>query len=613
MGNCCACLDDNQFVIANFPVGRTVKQGPGCFSFCCASLRRGDKITMTDTQYITIKHLDLGDEDENGNSRDLMEVIEGPGMYEQDDPYAEVRGPFEKPKLTKTQFLVVTDEKTGDKRVVNGPCMFTPGPYDKFGSVQNIIVLTDTEYLKVTHTDLGTVEIVKGPCKFSPGAHDTWEAKRRKIVLEHDEWIKVVDNNTGVIRVITGPATVTLQPFEVTIKYNSKEVQKGVEINEHSAAYIKDTKTGNYELVTMRTPPDDEPVPAKDEDEESKLGDGPADPSTTYGPFMFFPSPTQEIVEHREKIRLENTQVVVIIDKDGKYNVIKATDKKRSFFVPPYCKLLTQRWSTDLAKSKTQVTNVTRFDTRPQFMDFEFLIRTRDNVEIFLDLNFFWQIVDVAKMVDKTDDPPEDICRHAQSQILSDISRVDMKEFMESFNDIIQTSISKDDTFYVERGVKLLRVEITGRRCKDDETEKNFQAIITEKTKRIKNLEEREGKNEVRVAELEGEIKAEELQGKVVAVRKGYLREEARTDGESDADKITNFFENLPKDLTTEQKLKIYWDYKNTERVQYVTDSMAKTGTPMYVKPDDVDAKIINVHGTTTDGKVDVSVPVSSD
>jgi hypothetical protein len=85
------------------------------------------------------------------------------------------------------------------------------------------------------------------------------------------------------------------------------------------------------------------------------------------------------------------------------------------------------------------------------------------NVEIYLDLNFFWQIVDVEKMVLKTDDPPEDICHHAQSQILSDISRTDMKEFMESFNEIVQSSISKDYVFYSERGVKLPRVEITGR------------------------------------------------------------------------------------------------------------------------------------------------------
>jgi len=49
-------------------------------------------------------------------------------------------------------------------------------------------------------------------------------------------------------------------------------------------------------------------------------------------------------------------------------------------------------------------------------------------------LTYFWRIIDVEKMILKTEDPPEDICHHAQSQILSDISRTDMKEFMESFN-----------------------------------------------------------------------------------------------------------------------------------------------------------------------------------
>jgi regulator of protease activity HflC (stomatin/prohibitin superfamily) len=44
-------------------------------------------------------------------------------------------------------------------------------------------------------------------------------------------------------------------------------------------------------------------------------------------------------------------------------------------------------------------------------MDYEFLVRTADNVEIVLDVSIFWQITDLYKLVLVTQDPPEDICK----------------------------------------------------------------------------------------------------------------------------------------------------------------------------------------------------------
>ena len=44
-------------------------------------------------------------------------------------------------------------------------------------------------------------------------------------------------------------------------------------------------------------------------------------------------------------------------------------------------------------------------------MDYEFLVRTADNVEIILDVSIFWQITDLYKLVLVAQDPPEDICK----------------------------------------------------------------------------------------------------------------------------------------------------------------------------------------------------------
>lgn len=74
--------------------------------------------------------------------------------------------------------------------------------------------------------------------------------------------------------------------------------------------------------------------------------------------------------------------------------------------------------------------NVSIFDLRPQFLTYQFVCRTCDNVELVLDLTFFWELQDIGicscfiflleeKMVHKTGDLPGDICSHARSMIVT--------------------------------------------------------------------------------------------------------------------------------------------------------------------------------------------------
>jgi len=609
MGCGCSCLDQDQYVILDYPAGKGIKYGPGCYPFCCARSSRRSKLRLDNTEYVLIKKLrpdgPVDGEVPDGiqmvdQNNDIMQIIAGPCLFQPNDPYDEIIGEVRKKvvlkknnyliitdkdgnkrvevgpqlytpqiyekfenvinmvNLTETEYVVVENRETGERRVEVGQQLFCPGPYDKMSEKKKMAVLNDNQYIYVTHTDTGSFDIVQGPTKFTPGPYDSISNVQKKIALQLDEYMKVVDNNSGIIRVIKGPATVVLKQYENTMG----DVTKAIEINEHNAAYILDTQTGDYSLIEM-------------EDE----------------PFMFFPSEVQQVVEKREKLRLEKHEVVVIVDKTGKYIFKYGREEDSAFFVPPYCHLLTQEWSTDLEKDHQNVAHMSRFDLRPQYMNFKFMIRTSDNVEIFIILNFYWQILDVEKMVSTTEDAPEDICKHAMSQILSDASRKTMQEFMESFNEVVQGAISKDDGFYDERGVRIIRVEITGRRCKEDAVEQNFQAIIKEKTERIRKLEEKTGENEVVVRDLEGKLKAEDLKGMLIAKQRDYMRAEAKADGESDADKIKNFFDNLPEGLDEAQKMTIFMDKQNTERVQIVSEKINQ----LTVLPTDLDIKLVNM------------------
>jgi hypothetical protein len=79
--------------------------------------------------------------------------------------------------------------------------------------------------------------------------------------------------------------------------------------------------------------------------------------------------------------RLEDYETAVI--KENKSGLLRYVRGPAAFFMEPFCELMSQTWSTGLAKNKKSL-NITRFDSRPHFMWYEFTCRTKDNVEICL-------------------------------------------------------------------------------------------------------------------------------------------------------------------------------------------------------------------------------------
>ena len=99
---------------------------------------------------------------------------------------------------------------------------------------------------------------------------------------------------------------------------------------------------------------------------------------------------------------------------------------------------------------------MTVFDSRPWYMNYEFVVRTSDNVELLLSISFFWSLENIAFMIRNTDDAPGDICHHARSEIIQAVSKVTLKQFMENFNFIVhKTILESNDPFYEERGSKI--------------------------------------------------------------------------------------------------------------------------------------------------------------
>merc|ERR1711871_1054877 len=124
-------------------------------------------------------------------------------------------------------------------------------------------------------------------------------------------------------------------------------------------------------------------------------------------------------------------------------------------------------------------------------------VRTSDNAELVLEGQIFWQVTDVAKMIERTGDPKGDVWYHARSSLIQAVSLVTLETFMSSFNALVVKAAETDKAFYEERGVVLHNLEVVRYAPKDDETARVLQKIIQETTNHINRMQQQKSENEV--------------------------------------------------------------------------------------------------------------------
>ena len=238
------------------------------------------------------------------------------------------------------------------------------------------------------------------------------------------------------MRVEKGEQNIVPGPFEHVI-----ERADAVYVDDETAVLVLSKETGQQRLVTDKG--------------------------------LFFPGKHDQIEEVRKLIRVEPHEVAVVRDNAGKYHIYSGTSTDEhakdatgtTFFLRPHEELVTMMWSSgtspeDLeknvvrnAKSVAFKVPVKKIDMRPQYAFFEYTVRTSDNVELMLEGTIFWQVIDVAKMIQRTGDPKGDVWYHAHSALIQAVSTVTLETFMASFNAIVQQAAATDKPFYDERGV----------------------------------------------------------------------------------------------------------------------------------------------------------------
>merc|ERR1711939_732704 len=519
--------------------------------------------------------------------------------------------------LQEGQYCIILNDEDASRRAVYGPMVDWLAPREALlpPGVMNCPTLTREEYIVVHNTIEGSKRNELGPALFKPGPFDECSQKKTALNLAKNEYVKIKDEH-GKLRVERGEARIVPQPLEEVIDgHINGGVKKAVNIDEHSAVMYRNEDVGTMEL------------------------------RTEHG--LFIPGPYQEILEVQKKIILEKYERMVYKDMTGKFIYVSGDTDNRNFFLPPFCEVVTQEWSTDLKKEHGTWEKVWRFDMRPSYMNYEFNCRTIDNVELVVDVSFYWQIIDVQSMIERTADAPGDICTHARSMIIQAVSNITLMTFLERFNEVIRTGAgvirvppaaapataipanplysqlsngsdlsldakdvneptdvslptmlpvvqSQCDPFYEERGVQLLSVEVLQFKCSNPQTDKTLQEIIKETADRLKKKECQKGENEVALSQLEGEIEQERLNKQLIELKKSHLKTESRIEGEAEYHKVAAFLGGCTGEgadevtVPMDQAVQLYQMLRKLDSVQALADS----SSTLYVTPDDVNLTV---------------------
>jgi len=459
-------------------------------------------------------------------------------------------------KLDVDDYAVIRDTLKNSLRVERGEQRFFLQVHEELVRQGSALRLSQTEYCYVDD-GTGTQRLVKGPTRFFPGPYEGVTGKKGAIMLDADMYVRVQTKASGELRVERGPKLVFPEPSEQIMG----GPQRAVQVDSETAVLVRDAQGGALRLVAEHG--------------------------------LFFPRAEDSIIQVQNLIKLSDHEAIVIKDETGAFRFFYGNDEMRgdqprAFFLPPYCEIVQHLWSRG-RRRETRNLKITHLDTRPQFMNFEFNSRTSDNVELVLEGTFYWQLVDIVKMMSYSSDVTGDICNYARSTFIQEISKVTLQEFMDGFRSIANKVIEHGVSFYTVRGLKVHSLEVTGYHCADKSTAEVLQQIIQETTNRMNRASQQESENELSMLRVHSKIEHEKVKGELLAIQQKYLQDEASAAGRADAQRASQFLKALEEVVPDAAERVAMWKIL---RKGDALGTLAAGSAHLYFTPNDVNLSI---------------------
>jgi hypothetical protein len=549
-------------------------------------------------------------------------------------PYEQISVRGQGVTLSKTQYVIVENMLSGEKKTVPGPCVWFPAephevavegsPNSSFkwapgqshgysqaacGATPNptvftAIALQEDEYVRLADTSDGRRWVERGRNLLF--LEPTWKVEgsvRKAWTLKAFEYVRLLNSVTGVVRVERGEQIVFPGSDEDLL---DGDKLSAIDLNVDEYVKIEDQKTCEVRVVsgtnsvflgpTERVRDGGKQKAVQVDEEHAVLVR-----DTSSGQLrlvierqLFVPGPHEAIEEVQQLIRLADHEAMIVKDKEGNLNFHyghpdrQTPENPRSFFLQPYSEIVKMLWSSGLRRQRRDLC-IERFDCRAQYMWFEFDVRTSDNVELILEVTMFWEVEDLPRLVGSTGNLPGDIYNQARSQFIKEVARVTLKGFMEQLHNISNRVFTQDTGFYQRRGVRIHSLEVTRYKCADPRTSEVLQQIIEETTNRLNRLSKAESENEVSIFRMQGQIEQERLNEELLQIKQQHLRTEAQAAGCAEAERVAAFVRGLAEPVPSlEERIDLWKVLRQTDALSVVSEG----GAQLYYTPNDVDLSI---------------------
>jgi len=517
------------------------------------------------------------------------------------------------------------------RRVVNGPGGGQLNPFQE-REFRKATLLDSLQYAVVQDYLTAVLRNEVGPKLLFLGPNDVIVKTMPKIVLEKDEFIRYTDKMTGVERVEQGPGTIVPAPTEVT----DAGIEKVVSLNVGTAVEVRNKLTGARTLVTACDRPTGIFVPDPSEEivEVRSL-------------IHVLPHEAMIVRDVDGKMtvysgRSPNAQ------QEGQCGVSSGTGVGgTAFFLKPYSKIVRMSWSTyanpaavaeeapapapssadenstkttpadDAARRLSEVVEdahyidqasppnsspkrkVASIDLRTQKSFFRYEVRTSDNVKLEMEGTIFWQIEDVGKMIVMTADPEGDVWARSRSTLIGAVSTSKLGNFMENSGSIVEEAFASqvNETFFSDRGIKLVSMEMTKYSPVDQHTQDTLQHIIRQTVQRINDLQKQRSENDVMMEKLEADILLERNRTILIQTQALNSRLLAETAGEVDGGKVAHsigaFIDGLNESLSNlTARMELFRHHKMMQSSKIDTQQLSSGSANLYLAPKDMELRL---------------------
>jgi len=552
------------------------------------------------------------------------------GKYVQSGPWSGQLNPFHPQEWRKAslldplQYAMVEDTQTAIIRNHAGPDLLFLGPYDVMKGVKPKIVLQKDEYARLIDRKTGNERVERGPGSIVPEVTEIVPDGVEKAVFINVGTAVVIRNkNTGTRSLMTSCNQKTgvymPAPLEEIV-----EVRSLIHVLPHQAVIVRDVD-GRMTVYSGR--------------ETQTQADGCSEAAdTAVGGTAFFLPPYSKIVRmswsHYPNPNAEEsapapppppmiaaapapTQAPTPAPKTTTPPPTTPRPTPRPTPAPtprptpaptpaPGKRRLEESIYVDQQSASTgsgHKQTITAIDLRTHKSFYQYEVRTSDNVRLGLEGTIFWRIEDVRKMLEMTSDPNGDVWTRCRSTLIAAVSNVSLGVFMNSFNDIALSAFEarKNESFYSDRGLVLVSMELTNYAPVDSHTKSTLQEIIRQTVKRINDLQKQQSANDVAKERLSADISLEVNRTNLLETQARNDKLIAETAGATDGGKTANvigaFLDGLNSTLENSTvRMELFKHQKYLQSSQIDAEQLSTGNASLYLAPTDMELRLQMPH-----------------